>query len=56
MCEIVCWKKAHGTNKNIDGLYTKTTLKGGFSKPCVKIKNRCYTDLLHFSTLKIENT
>ena len=25
---------------------------GGFSKPCVKIKNRCYTDLLHFSTRK----
>jgi hypothetical protein len=24
--------------------------KGGFSKLCVKIKKRCYTDLLHFST------
>jgi hypothetical protein len=25
-------------NKNIDGFYTKTTQKGGFSKLCVKIK------------------
>jgi hypothetical protein len=39
-------------NKDIDGLYTKTTQKGGFSKLCVKIKKRCYTDLLHFSTRK----
>jgi hypothetical protein len=37
-------KKAHGTNrivelnKKIDGFYTKTTQKGGFSKLCVKIK------------------
>jgi hypothetical protein len=37
-------KKALGTNrimelnKNIDGFYTKTTQKGGFSKLCVKIK------------------
>ena len=39
-------KKAHGTNrivelkekKIIDGFYTKTTQKGGFSKLCVKIK------------------
>ena len=45
-------EKAHGTNENIDGLYTKTTQKGGFSKLCVKIKKRCYTDLLHFSTRK----
>jgi hypothetical protein len=45
-------KKAHGTNKNIDGFYTKTTQKGGFSKFCVKIKKRCDTDLLHFSTRK----
>jgi hypothetical protein len=41
---------AHGTNKNIDGFYTKTTQKGGFSKLCVKIKKRSYTDLLHVST------
>jgi hypothetical protein len=26
--------------------------KGGFSKLCVKIKKRCYTDLHHFSTRK----
>jgi hypothetical protein len=38
---------AHGTNrivelnKNIDGFYTKTTQKGGFSKLCIKIKKRC---------------
>jgi hypothetical protein len=25
-------------------------INGGFSKLCVKIKERCYTDLLHFST------
>jgi hypothetical protein len=31
-------EKAHGTNQNIDGFYTKTTQKGGFSKLCVKIK------------------
>jgi hypothetical protein len=45
-------EKAHGTNQNIDGFYTKTTQKGGFSKLCVKIKKTCYTDLLHFSTRK----
>ena len=33
-------KKAHGTNKNIDGFYTKTTQKGGFSKLCVKLKKK----------------
>jgi hypothetical protein len=47
MAQIESWK-----NKHIDGLYTKTTQKGGFSKLCVKIKKRCYTDLLHFSTRK----
>jgi hypothetical protein len=31
-------KIAHGTNQNIDGFYTKTTQKGGFSKLCAKIK------------------
>jgi hypothetical protein len=36
-------------NKNIDEFYMKTTQKGGFSKLCIKIKKRCYTDLLHFS-------
>ena len=29
-----------------------STQKRGFSKLCVKIKKRCYTDLLHFSTRK----
>jgi hypothetical protein len=37
---------------NIDGFYTKTTQKRGFSKLCVKIKKRFYTDLFHFSTRK----
>jgi hypothetical protein len=32
-------EKVHGTNKKIDGFYTKTTQKGGFSKLCVKIKS-----------------
>ena len=47
MAQVESWK-----NKNIDGLYTKTTQKGGFSKLCVKIKKTCYTNLLHFSTRK----
>jgi hypothetical protein len=47
MAQVESWK-----NKNIDRFYTKTTQKGGFSKLCVKIKKRCYTDLLHFSTRK----
>jgi hypothetical protein len=29
MAQIETWK-----NKNFDGFYTKTTQKGGFSKPC----------------------
>jgi hypothetical protein len=45
MAQVESWK-----NKNIDGFYTKTTQKEGFSKLCVKIKKRSYTDLLHFST------
>ena len=51
-------KKAHGTNrilevnKNIDGLCTKTAQKRGFSKLCVKIKKRFYSNLFHFSTRK----
>jgi hypothetical protein len=58
MCEIVCWWRKHMAqieswkNENIDGFHTKTTQKGGFRKLCVKIKKRCYTDLLHFSTRK----
>jgi hypothetical protein len=47
MAQIEFWK-----NKRIAGFYTKTTQKGGFSKLCVKIKKRCYIDLLHFSTRK----
>jgi hypothetical protein len=47
MAQIESWK-----NKHIDGFYTKKTQKGGFSKLCVKIRKRCYTDLLHFSTCK----
>ena len=35
MAQIESWK-----NKNFDGFYTKTTQKGGFSKPCVKIKKK----------------
>jgi hypothetical protein len=47
------WHKSNrGIEQNIDGYYTKTTQKGGFSKLYVKIKKRCYTDLLHFSTHK----
>jgi hypothetical protein len=34
--KIIEWWK----NKNIDGFYTKTTQKGGFSKLCVKIKKK----------------
>ena len=47
MAQIESWK-----NKNIDGFYTKTTQKGGFSKLCVKLKKKCYPDLLHFLTRK----
>jgi hypothetical protein len=36
MAQIELWK-----NKNIEGFYTKTTQKGGFSKFCVKVKKRC---------------
>jgi hypothetical protein len=35
MAQIELWK-----NKRIDGFYTKTTQKGGFSKLCVKIKKK----------------
>jgi hypothetical protein len=47
MAQVESWK-----NKNTDGFYTKTTQKAGFSKFCVKINKRCYSDLLHFSTRK----
>ena len=47
MAQVESWR-----NKNIDVFYTKTKQKEGFSKICVKIKKRSYTDLLHFSTRK----
>jgi hypothetical protein len=47
------WHKSNrGRTNTFDGFYTKMTQKGGFSKLCVKIKKRCYADLLHFSTRK----
>jgi hypothetical protein len=47
------WHKLNrGIEENIDGFYAKTTQKGGFSKLCIEIKKRSYTDLLHFSTRK----
>jgi hypothetical protein len=39
------WHKSdHGRTKTLTDFYTKTTQKGGFSKLCVKIKKRCYTE------------
>ena len=39
------WHKSkRGIEQNIDGFYTETTQKGGFSKLCVKIKKSCYID------------
>jgi hypothetical protein len=49
---VGCAKIESWKNKNIDRFYAKTTQKGGFSKLCVKIKKRCYTYLLYFSTCK----
>jgi hypothetical protein len=48
--ELPCtwYKSNHGRTKTL----TDSTQKGGFIKLCVKIKKRCYTDLLHFSTRK----
>jgi hypothetical protein len=43
-----CNKRGKNSNKNIDGFYTKTTQKGGFSKLCVKIKIRCKHNLVSF--------
>ena len=34
-CEIVCWRKAHVINKNIDGFYGKTT-QGSIQKALCK--------------------
>ena len=46
MAQVESWK-----NKNIDGFYTKTTQKGGFSKLCVKKKKMLYRPT-PFSTRK----
>ena len=47
------WHKSdRGRTKTLTDFYTKTTQKGGFSKLCVKIKKRCYTELLHLPTRK----
>ena len=44
-------KHMYGTNKNIDGFYTKTTQICGFRvKKKEKEKKVLYTDLLHFSS------
>ena len=36
--ESTCYKSNRGIEQNIDGIYTKTTQKGGFSKLCVKTR------------------
>ena len=48
------WHKLNrGIEQNIDGFYTKTTQKGGFSKLGVKKKKEKEKDvILHFSTRK----
>ena len=43
-------KSNRGRIKTLTDSTRKRHKKGGFSKLCVKIKERCYTDLLHFST------
>jgi hypothetical protein len=43
-------EKAHSTSKNIDGFYTKTTQKGGFSKLCGKLKKMLYRPTPFFNT------
>ena len=40
-----------GSTNTLTNSTRKRHKKGGFSKLCVKIKKRCYTDLLHFSTI-----
>ena len=47
------WHKSNrGTTNTLTDSIRKRQQKGGFSKLCVKIKKRCNTDLLHFSTRK----
>ena len=41
-----------GRTKTLTDSIRKRQRKGAFSKLCVKIKKRCYTDLLHLSTRK----
>jgi hypothetical protein len=38
MCKLFVEKKEHGTNQNIDGFYTKTTQKGGFSNHILTVE------------------
>ena len=47
MCEIICGRKS--TCMTQTQILTKTTQIWGFSKLRVKIKKKCYIDLLHFS-------
>jgi hypothetical protein len=50
-------KKAHRIveSENIDGFYTKTTQKGGFSKLCAKIKKDAIPTYSIFQHLSIIN-
>jgi hypothetical protein len=50
MAQIESWK-----NKNIDGFYTKTTQKGGFSKLCVKLKKDAIPTYSIFQHVSIIN-
>jgi hypothetical protein len=46
--------KAHGTNTTIDGFYTKTTQKGGYSKLCEKKeKKMLYRPTPFFNTYTV---
>ena len=47
------WHKSNrGRTNTLTDSIRKRQRKGGFSKLCVKIKKRCYTDLPHLSTRK----
>ena len=48
-------KKTHGTNQNTDGLYTKTTEKGGFNKLRVKIEKDVILTYSFFNTYSKHN-
>jgi hypothetical protein len=47
MCEVICERKS--TCMTQTQILTKTTQIWGFSKLRLKIKKKCYIDLLHFS-------